>query len=517
MNQVELLQGSPEWSSHRATHYNASDAAAMMGESPHRTRTQLLHEVAAGITQDIDSATQRRFDDGNHFETLARPLAERIIGKKLYPVVGVDSAEGKLSASFDGLTMDGTICFEHKTLNAAIRAAAGDLPMMYLIQMEQQLAVSGAEKCLFMATTWNELDELVEETHFFYVSNPKLRQCILAGWKTFEADLAGYQHVVHIERPLAEAVMALPALFVHARGGITSSNMEEFGEALAISLAVVRGTQLVTDQDFSNAEAAAKLYRETGKKLMLAKEAMLAQTVTIGAAARMIDAWHEDLRVTALNLEKNVLQEKDAKKMAIMTAGWLAYAEHIAALEATISPIKLNFARPNFISAIKGRRLIAAWNDAVDTELAISKVAAGIAAKDVREKLFWCKENAAEMSMLFPDLQQIITKPMDDFTLLITSRIKNHADKLEAERSRIQAEEEAKARTKVEAAAQKAPAVPAPVEASPAQDVKESLRAAVVDHQNEISAFLASRDFGKDSRKIRAVLVEFVKFQSTRN
>ena len=101
----ELAQGSPEWHAHRAQHFNASDAPAMMGCSPYKTRAQLVRELATGVAAEVDAATQRRFDAGHRFEELARPLAEQIIGEELYPCVGTD---GKLSASFDGLTMDGS-------------------------------------------------------------------------------------------------------------------------------------------------------------------------------------------------------------------------------------------------------------------------------------------------------------------------------------------------------------------------------------------------------------------------
>ena len=108
MQTVNLIQGSPQWHEHRRNHFNASDAPAMMGESSYKTRTQLLHELKTGITPEVDAATQRRFDDGHRVEALARPIAEGIIGEELYPCVGV---EGKLSASFDGLTMDERINF----------------------------------------------------------------------------------------------------------------------------------------------------------------------------------------------------------------------------------------------------------------------------------------------------------------------------------------------------------------------------------------------------------------------
>ena len=75
MKQHNLIQGSPEWHAHRANHFNASDAPAMMGCSPYKTRTQLLHEKHTGVTPEVDAATQRRFDAGHAAEAAARPCA----------------------------------------------------------------------------------------------------------------------------------------------------------------------------------------------------------------------------------------------------------------------------------------------------------------------------------------------------------------------------------------------------------------------------------------------------------
>ena len=138
MIQHDVDQGTPEWHEHRAKYFNASDAPAMLGISPYKTRSALIAERATGITDDIDPNTQRIFDRGHKFEALARPLAEAHINEDLYPVTGT---EGKLSASFDGLTIDENIAFEHKTLNSSLRgiSKAEDLPEHYRAQMEQQL------------------------------------------------------------------------------------------------------------------------------------------------------------------------------------------------------------------------------------------------------------------------------------------------------------------------------------------------------------------------------------------
>ena len=191
MNIIELQQGTIEWHQHRANHFNASEASAMLGLSKYKSRTNLLHEKATGIAPDVDAATQHRFDEGHRAEALARPHVEKIIGAELYPVIG---SEGKLSASFDGLTMDNIVCWEHKTANADLLLALPrkEIPEEYKPQMEQQLMLSGAQHCLFSATKWDG-DVLVEEAHCWYEPDYDLRDRILQGWANFAIDLEEYK------------------------------------------------------------------------------------------------------------------------------------------------------------------------------------------------------------------------------------------------------------------------------------------------------------------------------------
>lgn len=454
METHDLTQGTPEWHAHRRTHLNASDAPAMMGVSPYKTRTQLLDELATGIVPEVDDATQRRFDDGHRCEALARPLAEKIIGRSLYPIVG---SEGKYGASFDGLTSDDAINFEHKRLNNELRAVfeMGDplLPELYTIQMEQQHMVSGAEKTLFMASEWDDDGNLLEEYHCWYTPDPQLRDRIVAGWEQFEKDLAVHKPKVAQEMPQPDVSMDLPALFVNAHGGVTDSNLQEFGAALKKKLAEVREIPLVTDQDFSNAKETAKLFRERAKQMKQVKESMLAQTVTIGEASQMMDDWAADLNKTALQLEKDVEREDRAKKLAMIDAATLAFKAHVEGLEAETHPIRLVILRPDFGVAIKGKRNYASMQDAIDTALAHGKAEADAIAKDVRAKLAIYANDARGYEFLFSDLQTLIAKPQDDFTLVVNSRITQHkiaeAEKkeaaLEAERQRIEAQAKAKA------------------------------------------------------------------------
>ena len=444
MKQHNLIQGSPEWHAHRANHFNASDAPAMMGCSPYKTRTQLLHEKHTGVTPEVDAATQRRFDAGHAAEAAARPCAEEVIGEDLYPVVGTT---GNLSASFDGMTMDGAIVWEHKLMNVALadKLASNIIPDQYHPQLEQQLMVSGAEKALFMATSsCRTAMECV-----WYTSCPELRNKIIAGWAQFEIDLAAYVPAVIAEMPKAAVTLALPALFIHAKGEITTSNMKEYGQALAARLESVRKIALVTDQDFSNAKESAKLLRENIEQAKLAKDAMLAQTVTVGEAARMIDTWCEDMRLTALQLEKDVEREDKAKKAAMVLTTKAKYDKHIQALEKEISPARLSVPVPVFAEALKNKRSFVSMQESLDTMLANAKIAADGAATLVRRNQAYFTQHAQAHAALFADKAELMQKPLDFVMLVIASRIADHvkaeAAKEEATRARIQAEEKAKA------------------------------------------------------------------------
>jgi len=191
---IGLTQGSAAWQAHRLAHFDASDAPAMLGISPYKTRDELLREKATGLVLEIDEATQKRIDERQRFKRLAQRPAEKTFSVCLTPCVGV--LEGtKLSASFDGLTPDGKKVWEHQTLNTTLSSIehARDLPEHYRAKMEQKLLVSGADKVIFMASSWDEDDKHVAHLYRIYRPDPALRQRIIDGWAQFERDLAQYQ------------------------------------------------------------------------------------------------------------------------------------------------------------------------------------------------------------------------------------------------------------------------------------------------------------------------------------
>jgi predicted phage-related endonuclease len=457
----DLIQGSPEWLAYRATHFNASDAPAMMGVSPYKTRAELLRELHTGVAAEVDAGQQKRFDNGHRAEALARPLAEQIVGEDLYPVTG---SEGRLSASFDGLTMAETLAFEHKALNAELKAAfdamyAEDfrevddanavhpvcrlLPIHHRIQMEQQLHISGAERILFMASEWTAEGVLVEERHCWYYPDAELRAQILRGWDQFAADLAAYTLPPSVApAPVGKAPDLLPALRIEVTGAVTASNLAEFKATALATIRAVNRT-LKTDQDFADADKAVKWCADVESRLKAAKEHALSQTADIEALFRALDEIGAEAKTVRLDLDKLVTRRKTEVKEEAVAKARRALDEHVASLNAEIAPMRITLAPVDFAGAIKGLRSIASMQDALDTALAGGKIGADSAARVVRGNVATFQAEAAGFEFLFADLGQLVHKAADDFKAVVSSRIAMHKA-AEAEKARLRADAEAR-------------------------------------------------------------------------
>jgi putative phage-type endonuclease len=442
MIEHQLVQGSPEWLAHRRKFRNASDAPAMLGLSKYKTRNELLHEYHTGMAKSVDNSTQKRFDDGHRFEALARPIAEEIIGEELYPVVGTNDLYG---ASFDGLTLSQKVNWENKSLNDEIRAAntIDDLDEMYLVQMEQQhMVCEEAEKTLFTGTKFDDHGNLLEKKELWYTPDAERRQRIADGWAQFEIDLANYVPVEVIEAPKPQAIMALPSLAIQIKGEVTLSNLPEFKEAATAFIENIK-TELVTDEDFSNGDAMAKFCKDAEDNIDLTKAAAIAQTSSIDELMRTLDFIKGQLRTKRLELEKAVKSQKEQIRTNAIIKGKSDYSEHLATAEKEISPIRLQVPAPDFAAAISGVKTIKSLHSKIGDALANAKIVVDAAARDIRAKQAWLKENADGFQFLFNDIQTIIHKPMDDLQILAKSRIAEHKT-LEAEKE-AQSVAEAKA------------------------------------------------------------------------
>ena len=492
MEALNLQQGTAAWAEHRATALNASDAPAMMGYSPYRSRQDLIRERATGIVDaDINPAQAKRFADGHRFEALARPLAEEIVGEELFPVVG---KSGKYSASYDGLTLLEDTAFEHKTLGEALRYTPWDegngdhLPLHYRIQMEHQCMVCPTiERVLFMASRWADDGTLLEERHCWYAPDPELRARIVAGWEQFEDDVTAYVPEDHPAPVTAAPIESLPAVVVQVQGALTvAGNLPAFGEALRAFIERIPAKP-ATDQQFADAEAACKALKKAEDALDQAEDGALAQISDVELMRRTVADLKALARSTRLATEKLVKAEKDARRTEKVMAARQAFETHVTRLQMDIKGVRLIVPMPDFGGSIKGLSSLASIDDKLTAALIAGKAEANTLASRIAGNL-QTLDSVPQYAHLFADRQELAYKDYEVLELLMQKRVDAEAARIEAERERIRQEEERKAQAAAEA---KAEAERARIRAEEQEKARREAEAQAAQREQERQAELA--------------------------
>jgi predicted phage-related endonuclease len=468
MRILRLTQGSPEWHQHRATRFNASDAPAMLGESPHMTRDELLQRMVTGLSPDVDGATQRRFDDGHAVEALLRPMAEKMLGEPLHAFVAVpDDESSNLSASYDGCTFVGDTTAESKLLNARLRAAFADmetiapehreraaaksLPIDYRIQMEQQVRIAGAERSLFLTGELRDDGTLGDVFSCWYYPDDALWARIQAGWAQFAEDRKTYVAREVAPKVTAAPLEALPAISARIEGSLAiHSNLDVFGKALRTYIDRIPAKPS-TDQEFADCDAACKALKRAEEALDGAEANALGQVQSVEQLTRTIADLRNVARTARLASEKVVKARKDQIRVEECQRGRRALDEHIRGLIQQIGAPYMPEIVADFGAAISGLKSLDSLRAKVDQLLADKKIDANEIAGRITLNLRTMKSHG-DYDFLFSDLKSIITKQPDDFQALVQSRVLAHQAEekrraeaaAEKERERIRAEELAK-------------------------------------------------------------------------
>lgn len=452
MKTINLQQGSTEWHAHRQSSRNASDAPAMMGASNYKTRQQLLAEKATGITPEVSAQTQALFDRGHAIEAFARPIAERIVGDDLFPVIGV-SDDGYLSASFDGITMDGKTAWECKTYNkdkADFIAKNRCLPDTDYWQVVQQFAVSGAERVIYMLSDGTEGGTV----HLWVERDVGAEECLVMGWQQFDKDVADYVPEPVTVKAVATPTESLPAVVVQVQGSLAvAGNLDIFGAALKEFVSRIP-SRPETDQDFADAEAACKSLKKAEDALKTAEESALAQISDVEQMRRMVADLSELARTTRLRTEKLVKAEKENRKLEKITAAKQAFAAHVSKLQADVPGIVLRVEQPDFAGAIKGLSSLSSIDNKLSATLVETNNTASITAGRVRDNLDMLN-SIPDYAFLFADKQELVYKEKETLEMIIEKRVADHkqaeARRIEQERQRIEAEATAKAEREAKA------------------------------------------------------------------
>src|SRR5690554_113818 len=452
MKIVDLTQGSPEWLEHRDKLKNASEAPVIMGASPYKSRDALLREKKTGDRPKHSAYTESLFQRGHAAEAVARPIVEKQIGEELYPVV---ATRGDLGASFDGITLMEDVVWECKLWNEDKVAdiKAGKPPERDYWQLVHQFYVSGAQKIIYTVTdgTADKLESLhIERTEEIEQDIKRL----LAAWKQFDKDLEAYEPQEVKAEVVGRAPEDLPALRVEITGMVKASNLEQF-KAHADSVIQNINRDLVSDQDFADAEKTVRWLADVEKRIDAAKEHALSQTASIDELFRTLDGIKEDYRATRLELDKLVKAEKTNRREEIRRQAQNAFEEGMKTYNdklggsITMPPVDCDIA-----GKMKGRRTIATLEEAADTEVARALTEAAVIFEGIQENLEALSAYNEKYAFLLTDKQDLVQKPKADMVTLVEARIAQHeaamkaeAERLaEQERERIRAEEEAKAR-----------------------------------------------------------------------
>jgi len=438
----DVVQGSPEWLALRSQYNTASEAPAMMGASKYQTRAELVRQKATGYTPPVSGAKQALYDRGHETEASARTILETMIDQELYPVT---ASNGRLLASYDGLTMDETIGYEHKLRNEELVAQvrAGDLEPHYYWQLEHQILVGGLDHVIFVCSDGTAANFDVME----YYPVPGRAEQLLAGWKQFDEDVASYQHVEVLPAAVATEQPSLPAVIVNMGGALTvSSNLPDFAVALREYIKTIPA-QPSTDQEFADCEAACKSLKRAEDALQAAEDNALAGMTDVESMRRVVADLRALARATRLASEKMVEARKITVRAEIMGEFSKQAADHLDGLNTAIGKPYMPTVPVDFAAAMKGKKTITGLRDACSQALATFKIAASAIASGIQTNMRYAQDNAADFTFLFADFKTIVLKAPDDFQALVTSRIATHkAEEARKEQQRLDQEEAARQR-----------------------------------------------------------------------
>lgn len=214
MKLVDINQGTALWKAWRKSKLTGSNAPAMMGESPYTKREDLLTTWTTGYSKPVGAKVQARFDKGHRAEENARPIVAELMAAvektpitleaqccemeesdfpEGTPAATLEILKDKLACSLDGMTEDGSIIFEHKLWNKKLAQAIDDqqLPQYIVWQLEHNLMVSGAKRCIFVTSDGTAAQMKALEYH----ANPLAQAALLEGWVKFLKDAETHEPV----------------------------------------------------------------------------------------------------------------------------------------------------------------------------------------------------------------------------------------------------------------------------------------------------------------------------------
>jgi len=152
MKLINLEQGGELWLASRKETFNASECGMLFQCSPFGVKqAEQQDQLSRQKYQGEETHMNQYMQEGIEAEPIIREYVESILGETLEPMVGCMDTDERFRASFDGVSMDGKTILECKySTNTYDKVEKkGVPPKHYYLQIQHQLMVSEAERCVF--------------------------------------------------------------------------------------------------------------------------------------------------------------------------------------------------------------------------------------------------------------------------------------------------------------------------------------------------------------------------------
>lgn len=411
MKILDVLQGTPEWHAARQTKFTASEAPAMMG-CGWISRDELLHQKKTGIVPEVTESQQRIFAKGHEAEASARPIIEDRIDEPLYPVTGVSDEYPNMLASFDGITLDDQVIYEHKLFSEKLAEQVSNnvLEPKYYWQLEHQLLVADKAKYVVFVVSDGTAENMVT---LVYSSVPERRQQLILGWQQFEKDLAAY--VIPAPSIVAANVDQVPMLVVQSNGFTLTTNIDQI-QAWHQLIKDKCATELETDQDFADRESLIKAIKKAEPIIEQSYQQVIGASGNVSLILNALQDMKGSLRRLRLDGDKLITTKKDQIKQGILSTYATEIEHHLTDGNNRLSsllgaqviiPIEKTEILNALVTETKGKRTLDSFKSAANSATAQLKVAANIFIMRANENIELFKEWAMQNDTHSIDMEQV--------------------------------------------------------------------------------------------------------------
>jgi len=208
---LDLEQGSQEWLDARKQHFCASEAPAVMSVNLYfpRNPTELAKQKLGYVNTFVSQAMK----EGQRLEPIIRQQIKAQTGIGFVPAVMV---KDKYLASLDGINLYGDIILEIKapqSKNAMVKwAMEGRVILPHQYQIQHQLMVSGADKCIYAVRNPEDGQIITCDVFPDQILQKKLKQA----WADFQPLMELTEDELKTSEPLPDDLAPMIDDFIEA-------------------------------------------------------------------------------------------------------------------------------------------------------------------------------------------------------------------------------------------------------------------------------------------------------------